>query len=245
MAVVAALATWAAAAPAADPSYFAVTPDVTRNLILRKEPAATGRRIGEIPAGTRGIENRGCRGASDAAWDHLTPELRDAMAKDRWCRVRWNAHEGWVSARFLQADTGPPPAPPVAAAAATPGTLQTSARNVPRSDAPFTGVEWRIAAIGNLELRDGTAWLKFTDQGAMEGHTGCNVLRASFAAGTSALRIGPLTLTRQSCTDESLARQERLFIGALEATEAQQVTSGTLRLLDGDGATRALFRSRR
>ena len=231
-------------AGAAEPALCALTSEVTRNLALLGEPAATGRRIGEIPAGARGIENKGCRGASDIAWDHLSPEIRAAMEKERWCRVRYRGKQGWVSAKFLQAYSGPSEgdAEGVATAAAA---APAGGRPVGRSDAPFTGIEWRIATLGNLEIREPRAWIRFTEAGDVEGHSGCNRFRASFVAGTTALRIGPLAMTRMACTDETLAAQERLLIAALEAAEAQQTSGGILQLHDASGGTRAQFRAAR
>jgi len=237
-------------AGAAEPALFALTPEVTRNLALRAEPASAGRRIGEIPAGAKGIENKGCRGASDIAWDHLSPELRSAMEKERWCRVRYQGKQGWVSAKFLQAYSGPSEgdADGAAATGATATRASPAAPGVPRigrSDAPFTGVEWRIATLGNIEIRDPRAWIRFAESGDVEGHSGCNSFRASFVAGTTALRIGPLAMTRMACADETLAAQERLLVAALESVEAQQTAGGVLQLHDASGNTRVQFRAAR
>lgn len=218
---------------AADPRYFDLTAEVTQRLVTRAEPASTGRRIGEIPAGAKGLENKGCRGASDVAWDHLKEEIRAAMAKERWCRVRYLGLEGWVSARFLQAGSAPEPG-----AGGSPGQPAP-----PRGDAPFTGIEWRVAALGGMEPRDPAAWIRFRETGDVEGHTGCNSFRATFVAGATALRIGPVAVTRMACIGESAAAQERLLLGALESVEAQQVTAGVLKLFDSGGAARAVFRS--
>lgn len=223
----------AGGASAADPRWFDLTAEVTHRLVLRAEPASTGRRIGEIPAGTRGLENKGCRGASDDAWDHLKDEIRAAMAKERWCRIRHQGVDGWVSARFLQAGSAPE-----AGAGALAGQPST-----PRGEAPFTGIEWRIAALGGMEPRDSTAWIRFRETGDVEGHTGCNSFRATFVAGATALRIGPIAITRMACAGESAAAQERLLLGALESVEAQQVAGGVLKLFDSGGAPRAIFRS--
>ena len=248
---------FAADAPAKTPAfvespYYALTNEVTRKLILRSEPASSGKRIGELPAGARGIEGKGCRGPSDAGWEHLSPDLRSAMSKERWCRVRWQGLDGWVSARFLRPD-GPPE--PAAAAAATPSSATTPtiapaspapttpAKPVPKSDAPFVGPEWRVAAVAGVEFRGAAAWLRFGDGGEVEGHTGCNLLRASYVAGTAALRFGPLAVTRLQCPDDALARQERLLLTALEAIEAQYVASGALRLLDHTGGARIVLRA--
>jgi len=235
------LACAAGAGGAAEPRYFSLTPDVTRALILRSEPAAAGRRMGEIPAGASGLENKGCRGASDVSWDHLSKEIRDAMARERWCRVRYQQLEGWVSARFLREGSAPPPR--AAASASAPGGDSVPA--VPRSTGAFTGTEWRLAMVGGMEPRESAAWIRFRDNGELEGSTGCNNLRATYVAGSSAMRIGPVAMTRMACSGESAAAQERLLLGALEAAEAHQVADGYLRLFDGGGAPRAVFRPAR
>lgn len=240
----------APAKPAAfvESPFYALSDDVRRSLALRKEPATNGQRIGEIPAGARGIEGRSCRGPSDVAWDHLSPALRAALAKERWCRVRWQGVEGWVSARFLRPDSGPAAAAPAASAAPAPAPGRrpepvAGAKPVPKSDASFVGPEWRVASVGDVEIRGGGAWLRFTESGDIEGHTGCNLLRAPYVAGTTALRFGPLAVTRMMCRDDALAREERLFLAALESVEAQQVSSGALRLLDGAGSARIVLRT--
>ncbi len=233
------LALSAAATQAAEPRYFALTAEVTRSLVLRAEPATSGRRVGEIPAGANGLENKGCRGASEVSWEHLSREIREAMARERWCRVRYEGREGWVAARFLR----PGSAPPAAAAgrttlAAAPGG---TGGGIAPGDGKLTGIEWRLAQVGGIETRSSAAWLRFRDNGDLEGHTGCNRLRATFVAGTTALRIGPLTSTRMACTDDAASAQENLLLGALEATEAHQVASGVLRVFDAGGAVRAAF----
>lgn len=256
LALVQAAQVFAADAPPKTPAfveapYYALTSEVTRKLILRSEPASSGKRIGELPAGARGIEGKGCRGPSDAGWDHLSPDLRSAMSKERWCRVRWQGLDGWVSARFLRPDGAPEPvataAAPVAAAAPTLAPASpaptTPAKPVPKSDAPFVGPEWRVATVAGVEFRGAAAWLRFGDGGEVEGHTGCNLLRASYVAGTAALRFGPLAVTRLQCPDDALARQERLLLTALEAIEAQYVASGALRLLDNTGGARIVLRA--
>lgn len=243
------LACAAAAAQAAEPRYFSLSPEVTRTLVLRAEPAADGRRTGTIPAGATGLENKGCRGASDVAWDHLSAAVREAMARERWCRVRFLGVEGWVSARYLQPGSAPPAA---SAEAPAPGGAGPSRRlpastapGVARGDGDFIGVEWRLALVGGLETRESAAWIRFRDNGDVEGSTGCNNLRATYVAGSTALRIGPVAMTRMACSGEAAAAQERLLLGALEAAEAHQVANGILRLFDAGGAPRAVFRPAR
>jgi heat shock protein HslJ len=152
--------------------------------------------------------------------------------------VRHNNVEGWVAARYLREYTGPLPPQGASAAAAQPGRPVAA-----RSDAPFTGVEWRAAMIGNIELRESLAWLRFKDTGELEGHTGCNVLRGSFTSGETALRIALVMVTRMACLGETMAAQERLLIAALESAEAQQVMGGVLRLYGQGGVVHAVFRS--
>lgn len=233
-----ALALSAAATQAAEPRYFALTAEVTRSLVLRAEPATSGRRVGEIPAGANGLENKGCRGASDVAWEHLSREIREAMARERWCRVRYEGREGWVAARFLREGSAPSAAAGRTTLAATPGS---PGAGIAPGDGKLTGIEWRLAQVGGIETRSSAAWLRFRDNGDVEGHTGCNRLRATFVAGTTALRIGPLTSTRMACTDVAASAQENLLLGALEATEAHQVANGALRIFDAGGAVRAVF----
>lgn len=228
----------AGVASAAEPRYVALTPDVTRNLIVRGEPSNTGRRVGEIAAGATGIESKGCRGQSDISWEHLSGEIKTAMAKERWCRVRHRGVEGWVMARYLRPDTGPPPVAEAQARRMQPGRPVAG-----RSDSPFTGVEWRAAMIGNIELRESLAWIRFTSSGELEGHTGCNVIRGSFTSGETALRIALVMVTRMACLGETMAAQERLMLAALESVEAQQVMGGVLRLYGQGGVIHAVFRT--
>ena len=230
----------AVSAQAAEPRYFSLTPEVTRTLIMRAEPAATGRRTGDIPAGANGLENKGCRGASDIAWDHLSKEIRDAMARERWCRVRYQGIEGWVLARFLRDGSAPP-----TQATASSGARGGSSVAITRGDGALTGIEWRLALVGGMEPRDSGAWIRFRDNGDVEGNTGCNNMRANFVAGSTAMRVGPVAMTRMACPGESAAALERLLLGALEAVEAHQVADGVLRLFDAGGAPRAVFRPAR
>ncbi|MGE0874354.1 MAG: META domain-containing protein [Burkholderiales bacterium] len=236
------LALPAVSVKAADPRYFALTPEVTRALVMRAEPATSGRRVGEVPAGANGLENKGCRGASDVAWDHLSRGIREAMARERWCRVRYDGREGWVAARFLREGSAPTAAAGRTTLAATPGS---PGAGIAPGDGKLIGIEWRLAQVGGIETRSSVAWIRFRDNGDIEGHTGCNRLRATFVAGTTALRIGPLTSTRMACTDDAASAQENLLLGALEATEAHQVANGALRLFDAGGAVRAVLRPAR
>lgn len=234
------LALAAGSAGAAEPAYFSLTGEVRKALVLRAEPASTGRRIGEIPAGATGLENKGCRGASEVSWEHLSNAMRTAMAKERWCRIRYRSAEGWVAARYLRAGEAPPPEP---AAARTPARPRAATRMPPKDASTFTGIEWRAARLGGFEPQAPTAWIRFDDNGDVEGHTGCNALRATFAAGATAMRLGPIAMTRVACAGEALAEQERQFVAALEAAEAHQVEAGILRLFDAGGAARAVFTS--
>jgi heat shock protein HslJ len=105
----------------------------------------------------------------------------------------------------------------------------------------FMGIEWRAAVIGGIEPSPPVVWLRFAATGELTGHTGCNSLRGSFVAGATALRIGPLALTRMACTDPAKNQLERALVTVLEAVEAQQVEGGALKLYDSSGEVRAVF----
>lgn len=99
-----------ARATADGPDHYAVTGVAAGDVLnVRAEPSADSAKIGEIPADGRGLRNLGCRGVPTfAEWEAMTPAERERAGKQRWCKVRYGAVEGWVAGRFLKEDSGQP-----------------------------------------------------------------------------------------------------------------------------------------
>lgn len=89
------------------PDYFAVIGVASDDVLnIRAEPDAGSSKIGEIPPDGTGVRNLGCEGGlSFAEWEQATPADREVASHGRWCRISWQAVEGWVAGQFLTEGT--------------------------------------------------------------------------------------------------------------------------------------------
>lgn len=93
----------AASAAASGPDYWMVR-DVAPTDVLKvyEQPSPEAPAVGEIPPTGRDLRNLGCQNApSFTAWAKMSELERQEAAKQRWCKVRYGAVEGWVNGRFL------------------------------------------------------------------------------------------------------------------------------------------------
>lgn len=77
-------------------------------LSIHSAPEASAGVIGEIPAGTDGLKNLGCRGGlTFAEWEKATPAERESARDNRWCRIGFRDITGWVRGRFIVEGAAP------------------------------------------------------------------------------------------------------------------------------------------
>lgn len=209
-----------ARAEADGPDFFRVTGVAAEDVLnIRDGAGAEHRKIGEIPPDGRGLRNLGCVGGlSYAEWAEATEAERAAAARTRWCRIEHDGVTGWVAARFLAEDTGPPPA---------------------------AGSAWRIVAIDGRSVSP-EAELVFRD-GQVFGTVGCNRFRGQAEiAEDGRLATGPVAATLMACPEPSVAEQEDRLLGLLRegAGLAFDPFADRLTLSGADGAAAVVLERR-
>ena len=82
----------------------------------------------------------------------------------------------------------------------------------PSGPSPLVGTSWNLTMLGNAAPTT-DATLTFLDDNA-GGLAGCNTFTASYTADASALKFGPLALTRMAC-EPGVAVFESAYVSAL------------------------------
>lgn len=114
------------------------------------------------------------------------------------------------------------------AAAPPPAPLPAPGREV-------TGL-WRIEQARSEPLLDKRhARLVFEPDGRLGGHTGCNVLTASYSLAGDQLKIGPVATTRRACPELQREQEDRVLTALELAATARVRADGILELRDVDG----------
>ncbi len=85
----------------------------------------------------------------------------------------------------------------------------------PSGPSPLVGTSWNLTMLGNAAPTS-SATLTFTDDNA-GGLAGCNTFTASYTADASALKFGPVALTRMAC-EPGVTTFESAYISALANT---------------------------
>jgi heat shock protein HslJ len=101
------------------------------------------------------------------------------------------------------------------------------------------GEEWTVEDIDRRGVIDRShISIQFLDQNRVAGRASCNRFMGGFTAtGDQGLRFSTLASTKMACP-EALMKQEQLFLQILEQVERYEIDStGTLRLVTGDGRT--------
>ena len=92
-------------AEADGPDHFRVVKVTEGDVLnLRAEPAATARKVGEIPPNASCLRNLDCRGGLTLKeFSTLNPEQRAERERQnpRWCKVEYRGMTGWVAGQFL------------------------------------------------------------------------------------------------------------------------------------------------
>lgn len=98
-----------------------------------------------------------------------------------------------------------------------------------------TGV-WRIEQARSEPLIDKRhARLVFEPDGRLGGHTGCNVMSASYTLVGDDLKIGPVATTRRACPELQREQEDRVLTALELAATARVRADGILELRDAEG----------
>ena len=83
-------------------------------------------------------------------------------------------------------------------------------------------------------MSDTTLAVTFT-QGSVEGFAGCNTFRASYTIEADRISLGPAAVTRMTCNEDNVMRQERQFLSALESATTWSIARQMLDMHRADG----------
>lgn len=102
------------------------------------------------------------------------------------------------------------------------------------------GITWEVTGFNNgrqavVGTLSGTKLTLSFQDGAVQGHSGCNTFRGTFKRDENRLVIGPLAATRMACAGDSVMQQEREFLVALETAILWNIQDGMLDMHRADG----------
>jgi putative lipoprotein len=97
------------------------------------------------------------------------------------------------------------------------------------------GTSWTLVDLDGAEaIGDLPPSLTFTEDGTVNGFTGCNTFNGEVSIDGSTLTFGTLVTTRMACLDEALAAQEQAFLAAMEAVTNYTIDDTGRLVLEGD-----------
>jgi heat shock protein HslJ len=104
-----------------------------------------------------------------------------------------------------------------------------------RAQISLAGTEWVLTNLsGTPALAGGKATLAFPEAGRVAGNGSCNRFTGAVTITGDALKIGALASTRMACVDESVSKQEDVYLKALgAATRYSYQDSNLLIYCDG------------
>jgi heat shock protein HslJ len=102
----------------------------------------------------------------------------------------------------------------------------------PSGPSPLVGTSWNLTMLGNAAPTS-SATLTFTDDNA-GGLAGCNTFTASYTADASALKFGPIAMTRMAC-EPGVSAFESAYVSALTNTTKYTMSTDQLTLQSGGG----------
>jgi heat shock protein HslJ len=102
----------------------------------------------------------------------------------------------------------------------------------PSGPSPLVGTSWNLTMLGNAAPTS-SATLTFTDDNA-GGLAGCNTFTASYTADASALKFGPIALTRIAC-EPGVTTFESAYVSALSNTTKYTMSTNQLTLQSSGG----------
>jgi len=105
----------------------------------------------------------------------------------------------------------------------------------------LAGGNWAITGYNNgrqavvTPLVGSALTLTFGEDGALQGHAGCNDFRASAKIEGDRIAIGAPAATRKTCAGGGLMAQERAFLAALQTATTWMIKDGRLDLRSASG----------
>jgi heat shock protein HslJ len=96
---------------------------------------------------------------------------------------------------------------------------------------PITGTNWKALKIFGSAADAADSQLNITNDGTINGNTGCNNYQGPIEIKGATMKVGLLATTRKMC-EPAVSGQERAFLEALAAARTWMRTGGTLLLLD-------------
>ncbi len=215
-----------ALATADGPDHLRVS-DVAKEsaLNMRSAPSSDAPVVGRIPAGTDGLLSFGCVGGlSQSEWQTATDDERAAAEKTRWCLVGHDRTIAWSAGWFLSEGSEP------------------DAVNAGDRLTDLAGSEWLLRDLAG-EPAQAEAWIRFKQDGAALGNSGCNRFNGSYEASPVRLSFGPIAMTRRACPGPE-SDTEFAFMGALDKARRIAATRLVLSLFDEENALLATLMRR-
>ncbi|MBT8508053.1 hypothetical protein AZH53_06495 [Methanomicrobiaceae archaeon CYW5] len=112
----------------------------------------------------------------------------------------------------------------------------------------LTGRQWMLTSYTNgvggvvSMLPETRITATFGADGQVTGSSGCNNYFAEYMAADDVLAVGAAGMTQMYCEQpDGVMDQETLYLQALERSSSYQIRSGTLTVMDEDGATLLVF----
>ncbi len=194
-------------------------------LNMRSAPSTDAPVVGRIPAGTDGLLSFGCVGGlSQSEWQTATDDERAAAQKSRWCLVGHDRTIAWSAGWFLSEGSEP-------------DMISIGNRLI-----NLAGSEWLLRDLAG-EPAQAEAWIRFEQDGAALGNSGCNRFNGSYEAPPDRLSFGPIAMTRRACPGPE-SDTEFAFMGALDKTRRIAATHLLLSLFDEENALLATLTRR-
>lgn len=113
----------------------------------------------------------------------------------------------------------------------------------------LTGREWSLSSYNNGEggvvtlVPETVITATFGADGQVTGSAGCNNYFAAYTAADGTLAVGTTGMTQMYCEQpEGVMEQETLYLQALEMSSSYRIRSGSLTVMDENGATLLVFR---
>lgn len=139
-----------------------------------------------------------------------------------------------TAAALITACGLPPAPPPKSTEASAPAQAQPAAN-------PLAGTQWILETMGGAAPVPNTrVTLNFVSEGQLAGSDGCNRFTGPYTVDGAALTLGPLGSTMMACS-EPIMQQANAFSRVLAETRSFAIVNARLSLMDGGGATLAVF----
>ncbi len=112
--------------------------------------------------------------------------------------------------------------------------------------APLEGTQWELMTYNNgnnalVSVNPDSRITAFFENGKLNGSAGCNNYSGGYEIEGNNIEIGPLASTMMMCPDPGIMDQEQLYLAALGSAASYKILANRLELLNGEGATAAIY----